>query len=199
VFDDVVRKAKEEKSNKPPQSPIHPTGQQAAREDRKPHLLVKLVGFLLAVLGAAAAVLAFLPRVLPSISEPTIQGQPFSASVTITNTGSIPLQNVSVGLGINEICPANSPCNSSEFPTPGANHSGNLVQRVGRKPRDLGIDERFTFPLNEIIDTQNSATDYANIAIVVDYEIPIIKWKREKIYPLYTRKDNNGHIHWFWE
>ncbi|MGA7381280.1 MAG: hypothetical protein WBX03_10540 [Terriglobales bacterium] len=64
----------------------------------------------------------------------------------------------------------------------------------------MAIDDRFTFPLNDVFDTADqNGLSYANLAIVVHYEIPLIHWKGEKAFPLATRQQRNGKLYWYWQ
>jgi hypothetical protein len=64
----------------------------------------------------------------------------------------------------------------------------------------MEIDDRFTVALNDVLGTAApGGLQYADIAVIVDYEIPIIHWKRKKTFPIYTRKASNGKLYWQWK
>ena len=65
-------------------------------------------------------------------------------------------------------------------------------------PRDLSKDDRFTVALDDIFLPSGGATIvYADMAIVIRYEIPIIHLKQKKIFPFISRKQTNGKVYWY--
>jgi hypothetical protein len=42
-----------------------------------------------------------------------------------------------------------------------------------------------------------SGVGSADIAIIVDYEIPLIHLTREKIFPLSAKRQSNGNFYWY--
>ncbi len=146
------------------------------------------------LIGGVAALLALLPRVTPTISDPVDPDEPFSSSVTITNTGYIPLNAVIPSIGMCQM-------EFADGPPPDLNlsctyeHDWRLAKWV---PHDLAIDDRFTFALNDVIESKGYARlQYADIAIKLQYEIPIVNVKGEKIFPMVARKQSNGRFYWY--
>jgi UDP-glucose 4-epimerase len=45
----------------------------------------------------------------------------------------------------------------------------------------LGLDDKFTFALNDVLHTHPSNLEFAAIAVEAEYEIPAIHWKKEKM------------------
>jgi hypothetical protein len=173
---------------------------QKLEAKKPPHRnrLLKVLAFLVGVPGVLAALATLLPRLTPIISDPADPDNPLSISVTVTNTGYIPLSLVTASVATCYLCTKGSPCEVPEFPP-------RLTQctkfrRAQWGAHYMAIDDRFTFPLNDVLDTADpKGLSYANIAIVLDYEIPLISWKREKAFPLATRKQRNGRLYWYWE
>jgi hypothetical protein len=153
------------------------------------------------ILGAIAAVVTLLPRVSPSVSDPVDPKDPFTSSVTITNTGFIPLDAVSVQIGIAEICAVGASCSAPDFPDPKIDHEHiTRIQRRQWVDHDLGLDERFTIALNDAVRQESAnGTVYADLSVIVRYRIPIIGWTREKVFPIYTHQQANGYLYWYTE
>jgi hypothetical protein len=61
---------------------------------------------------------------------------------------------------------------------------------------DLGLDDKFTVGLNDIWGKKDNLLT-ADISIVVEYEMPLIPWKREKTFPFTAVKQSNGHFYWY--
>ena len=145
------------------------------------------------LVGGIAGVLAFVPRVTPTLSEPADPDDPFTASVTITNTGFIPVRAVIPGIGVRSIGFSGKEVMGDP--------QGDLVpvHRADMKPRDLGLDERFTFALNDFFDPGKNNLSKADIAVIVDFEpyTPFWHWRREKVFPMFARKQMNGKFYWY--
>jgi hypothetical protein len=118
---------------------------------------------------------------------------PFSASVTIANTGLLPLDSVQSFVGLQKIS-FGDPKNPAIVY--GYSESKTLIYNAVWRSADLGLDDKFTFGLSEIWWKQPDLLT-ADIAIVIKYEIPIIHWKREKIFPLTAVKQTNHVFYWY--
>jgi hypothetical protein len=147
-----------------------------------------------------------IPRVTPSISSPINPINPFSSSITITNSGNIPLDSVSVSVKIRAICGTAAPVcpNETQYPDPTRfDDIATTVHHPEWVDRHLSIDGRFDFSMGDSFfqppDEPDTVTlKFADIAVVVDYQLPIIHWKMHKQFPLYTRKASNGTLYWVW-
>jgi len=62
---------------------------------------------------------------------------------------------------------------------------------------DLGLDDRFTFALNDAFSFPKPNFGDADIAIILTYQIPILHWQREKVFPFVTKKQTNGNFYWY--
>jgi hypothetical protein len=67
----------------------------------------------------------------------------------------------------------------------------------------MGLDDKFDVSLDDLFRVPKDqppvpTLKFADIAAVVRYEIPIIHWRREKVFPLYTHPDKDGVLHWRW-
>jgi len=154
--------------------------------------LVKLLAFVIGAPGVLAALLSLLPRLAPTVSDPVDPDDPFSSSVTITNTGYIPLDAVYPGIAVCEIAAKGTPTLDR-----GPCDYSNRWHKDAWNPRNLGLDDRFTFALNDVWETKKGALAYADVAVTIDYEIPIIHWKRTKVFPLVARMQTNGRFYWY--
>jgi hypothetical protein len=179
-------------SNKAPKLPKSKKPPKKAKKQRAGISPLAVLVTVATLIGGIAAAVAFYPRVTPTVSDPSDPNDPFSSSVTITNTGLMPLGSVSGFVGLNELHTQNS-----QGPTYGV--YGDPNQKYARfygpnwKSHYLGLDDRFTFVLS---DAFGPGYGEGNLAIIVDYEIPIIHMKREKIFPLISKKRSSGTFYW---
>jgi hypothetical protein len=153
--------------------------------------VVAVVGMLLALIALPAAVVMFLPRVTATVSDPVDPGDPFSSSVTVTNVGYLPLSSVRPFLTVGQIGSGGAIPDSGNF----SYNSG--FTRIDWPLRDLGLDDKFMFALNDLLEEPRGALNFADIAIRIDYEIPIIHWKKQKLFPFFARKQTNGNFYWY--
>jgi hypothetical protein len=156
--------------------------------------IVAVVLFLIGVPGVLAALLSLLPRVTVALSDPVDLEEPFSSSVTITNTGFIPLDNPNPCLAIGQV--------AGRYKQPNLNWIPNYETRFCRSdwtpPPRLAVDDRITFALNDFSHSaEPNGIRYADIAIVIQYEIPLIHLRREKVFPFVTHRQSNGHLYWY--
>jgi hypothetical protein len=157
----------------------------------------RALGVLLAgatLIGGLVAVVTLLPRVTSSISDPVDPNNPFSSSVTITNSGYIPLASVEASIAVIVVKGDGSVPTIDIYGLP---HYKSRINNVQWRSHYLNVDDRFTIALNEITEWPREHLGKADIAIVIDYEIPIIHLPREKIFPIYARKQSNGNFYWY--
>jgi hypothetical protein len=151
------------------------------------------------LLGVLAAAVTFLPRLTVTISDPPDLENAFSALVTVTNSGSVPLDSVATIMGVGEICTQGAPCSAPDFPDPMRVYKTRF-QRTQMIPRHMALDDHFTLALDDIARAADEGgLVYADVAVVVEYRVPYIPWKSEKTFPLYTRKASNGKLYWQWK
>jgi hypothetical protein len=166
------------------------------RKERRVALWSAALAAVLA-LGTLLGYLALIPRVTATVSDPLDQNDPFSSTITIQNSGYIPLRSVRVNLGINYIT------FMSRYGTPktiiGQERTGTEVSYANGPPRDLGMDERFTVSLNDAFSTNNQGLIAAQITIIVQYRWPLIGVRREKRFPLTAKRMKDGSFRWFAE
>ena len=155
-----------------------------------PSLMAVILG-LATLLGGAASALTFLPRLTPSVSDPYDPNDPFSSSVTITNTGYLPLASVEIFIGLNNLRLRDQ--EGPKYGTYGDNGKYARFAAPSWTTHYLGLDDRFTVLLNDEFDPGFGA---GTLAVIVDYEIPVLHLKREKIFPLLSKKRNNGTFYW---
>ena len=184
-------------SNKAIKRPKPKKRQQTAKETGQNKKIKKIPFRILSGIATLAGILGlvtFLPRVTVSVSDPLDSNNPFSAIVTVSNTGYLPLSSVEPALGLRRMAFGN-PAAPTIIQGPSQKaYVG--IENVVWHPSDLGIDEKFAFGMNEIWGSQTHLLT-ADIAILVKYEIPFIHWKREKIFPLTAVKQTNGQFYWY--
>lgn len=156
---------------------------------------LKVIAASVGIPGVLAALLALLPRISVALSDPVDPENPFSSSVTLTNTGYIPLDAVVPFFAVGQIgTPPGAHQNLGFCPD---YKSPRIVREQWGFPRDMAIDDRFGFPLNDVWDTFQHGLEFADIAIVVQYKIPLLRLQREKIYPFIAQKQTNGRFYWY--
>jgi hypothetical protein len=148
----------------------------------------------IATLAGILGLVTFLPRVTVTVSDPLDPTNPFSATVTVANTGYLPLNSVEPAFGLMKMTFGN-PAAPRTFQSSSQKKYVGIANRLWH-PSDLGIDDKFAFGMNEIWGNQPNLLT-ADIAILVKYEIPIIHWERQKIFPLTAVKQTNGRFYWY--
>jgi hypothetical protein len=67
-----------------------------------------------------------------------------------------------------------------------------------RTPVHLGLDDRFTCDLKEFFEGPGPPRLVsADVAVAVQYQIPIIHLKREKMFPLFAAQQHDGIFRWY--
>ena len=157
--------------------------------------LVKILSVVIGIPGILAALVYFVPRLTVTVSDPVDANDPLSSSVTVTNTGVIPLQHVIPGFCFDKITTRMLPQNKPRSLL-GDCHKQTIYIREWH-PHDLGLDESFTFSLNQFLGSQPTLVS-AQIAIVVQYRLPWIHLNREKRSPLFAKRQTNGNFYWYY-
>jgi hypothetical protein len=179
-------------SNKAPKQAKSKSAKRRAIETKGRISPLAVVLGVATLIGGCAAIVTFFPRVTPSVSDPYDPNDPFSSTITITNTGYLPLGSVEAFVGLNELHTRDA----AKGPT--YRHEGTrgkYARFAGGtwKAHYLGLDDRFSFLLNDVI---APGFGVGNMAVIIDYEIPIIHMKREKIFPLLSKRRPNGTFYW---
>ncbi|HWA95472.1 MAG TPA: hypothetical protein VG844_12795 [Terracidiphilus sp.] len=192
------KKNRRKTKTKPQTRLLNPKKTTKAKENTPAARKTRIWPYLWSALLAVATLLGYavlIPRVNISISDPVNPSDPFSSSVMISNTGYMPLDSVKASLSIQRIEGA-GPNGEAITTIVGAPNYGSRITGEDLGPRDLGLDDRFTFALNDI-NKINGALKSADIAVVVQYEFPIIHFKSSKIFPYFARKQSNGNFYWY--
>jgi hypothetical protein len=152
----------------------------------------RVSGTVLGLITVASLILVLWPRLTVTISDPVDPDDPFSSSVTVTNTGYIPLESVIQSVGVGQIGGINTVEDKSFIP------EYTEVRRAQWQPQNLGLDQKFTFALNDMVDMKTADMGYADIAIWVEYELPGLPFKLKKPpFPYVARRQTNGHFYWY--
>ncbi len=183
----------------PKQAMRQTKGIQSDKNQNKSGRMRVAIGALLGVatlIGVPGALLTVLPRISATVSDPTDTNDPFSSAVTVSNTGYIPLRSVVIDIAWSKITALN------EYGNPvtllgdiGTQHFRSLHW----SPQNIGPDERFTESLNDVFSTNRYSLLNAEIAIVVEYDLPIIHLHREKRFPFFAKRQRNGAFYWYAE
>lgn len=170
----------------------------AAQPAAKTRIGISLLGIVLGIatlIGGFVAVLTLLQRVTATISDPVDSGNRFSSSITVANTGYIPLRLVEVLIAMRDISLVNASGHTVSLL--GSKDFGSQFRRLQWKQRDLGLDDRFTVPLNDVITGSSLSLLGADIAVIVVYKLPVVFMTRRKVFPIYARRQSNGNFYWY--
>ena len=143
------------------------------------------------VLGATVlAYVVLIPRPVATIDEtPPDPANPFSSPITVVNTGFLPLHNVSIGIAVQQIaCDGTVPCGTL---TGQPNYQTVLMPTMW-VPRDMNMDDRFTIAFDQVLAAPPNHLGKADIAVVIEYELPVIHFGMTKRFPYYARKQASG-------
>jgi hypothetical protein len=146
---------------------------------------------LLVTATIVGGLVVLIPRTTVSASDPVDPADAFSSLVTVSNTGYIPLLSVKPYIGMQRISAIDG------FELKGAPNYTSRINVDAWKSHRLGLDDKFTFALNDLYKVCPGRMAGADLAVIVDYEIPLIHIKLEKIFPIYARKQTDGHFYWY--
>jgi hypothetical protein len=137
------------------------------------------------IVGLVVALLAFLPRVTVTPSDPVNSSNPFSAAFTIQDTGVVTLNDVSTYVGLGQIL-TNGAKVDQIVPTFGSrltmtpawqNHTLPMDATLTITPMDVFVRIP-AFPVRQ--------TTFADIAVVIKYKPWIMPFHREKVFRFVT-------------
>jgi len=155
------------------------------------------------IVGGAAAVVTFLPRMTVDASGPFDPSQNPPVSFTIANTNVVPLEDVTPKLGF---CAVSINLGMPDTPTKpplglaqcNEKSTGILWAAEWHHSR-LGMDERFTATWDDAFhnDITGGVIDYADIIITINYRPWFLPWYGQKTFRFVTRKLGDGKFYWF--
>jgi hypothetical protein len=173
------------------------TSQKAAQKATKTKIQISPLRAVLALatlIGGFAAVVMFLPRVL--VSSPSALVDPnnmMSSSFEISNTGYVPLEEVSVklaaaymgGTAIRGAMP-------EALKSDGSPNFGILIGLRNSEHHYLDLDDHFTVnPESNLIGVKT-----ADVVFIVSYRPWIIPIRKEKLFRFIAKKDARGNTYW---
>lgn len=147
----------------------------------------------IATLVGILGLVTFLPHITTTISDPVDPNNPFSASVTITNTGVFTLDEVEPFFGLRKMT-FGGPAATRTWLGPAQQYTRFGIR--GWHASSLDPDKNFTFALDEIWGNQPNLRS-ADVAVIVQYQVPLVHWKREKTFPYSAIKQTNGRFYWY--
>jgi hypothetical protein len=174
--------------------PVRAKETQVKEESSRGRAARVLLGFA-TLLGIPAFVLMVLPRVyVPTPSGPVDPNNVLSVSSEISNTGYVPLNDVSASMVAGEIHGPEGGASMVGKLKPNGAPAFNIHFPIQKNQHHyLGLDGKFTInPENQL----SGAIESADIAIVVSYEPWFIPIKREKMFRFVAKKDARGRIYW---
>jgi hypothetical protein len=166
---------------------------ETVEKSRRPASIVAVILGLATLLGGIAAAVTLLPRVTLSVSDPPNVDDPFSSSITVTNTGYLPLNSVAPAISWDKIV-----FQGPNGPVTLLGNGSKQAFNVKNWPsRDLGLDEALTVALNDVFIGNRQSLISAQITVTVKYEIPVIHFQREKRFPLVAKRQTNNDFYWY--
>ena len=183
-------------SNKGYKKPKQRKPPKKATKTKTKNSRLGLVLGLATLLGVPGAVFSFWPRMTVSVSEPVDVNNPFSASATITNSGMLPLNNVSAALGLKEITGTIMGFPNMTSTTDNGGYAF-LLNPWMSKQRNLHPDDRFTVPIDVLGPSPDKDFKKGEVAIAVFYHVPLLPHEFRRIFPLVAVRKSDGHIHWY--
>lgn len=184
------KKSKRPTSRKTQEKSKNPTPKPIPISKSKP--VKAIVGGICTFIAFLTAFVTLLPRLDVSIANPVAANDPFSSQVTITNSGYMPLNDVSVAIGVGEISTKQETADSVHPLT--TNWASQL--RGDWPKEDLSAGKKLTVPINDVVTTSSNNVTYAEIGIIVHYHWPLIPVEGEFVSRYIAKKQTNGQYYW---
>jgi hypothetical protein len=159
-------------------------------------------GTVATIIGGAAGVVTFLPRITVEASGPFDASPRPPVSFTIANINVIPLEDVRPLLGfcalsLNFGMPDAPSAPPPSFPRCTEKSSGFLTATNWHHSR-IGMDEKFTATWDDAFHNQTPGSiDYADVMITVVYRPWFLPWQSQKTFRFVTRKLGDNKLYWF--
>ncbi len=169
-------------------------GSKTTERSGIPRRVWELLLAIATLVGLPAFVLTVLPRV--SVSAPSAPLDPnniLSVSFDISNSGYIPLDDVSAKLGAGHIGAPGEPGIHSRLKPNGVPYFDVYFPIIQNQHHHLGLDERFT------INPESQLGGYirnADIAVIVSYQLWFVPWHTEKPFRFIAQPDGQGKVYW---
>lgn len=197
------RKRRERERQRPPKPPQPPPKERWSRSK-------KIFAGTLAVatiVGGLAAVLTFLPRVTVDFVDTEETSDTISSHFTITNTNFIPLEDLSVSIGLCRIQVSFKDFKGGDQPvdliTNGQNdicdYSNISFLTVNTWLRHrLRMDERYTIDFSEYFKTYKMPLKLlsGDSAIVLEFKLWIWPWPQKRYFRFVTETPKAGRVRW---
>jgi hypothetical protein len=145
-------------------------------------LLGSVVTAVVTLVGLGSGILSILPSVSATLSDAHDPRDPFTSSITVQNTGLVPIRDVQLNVAIADI---NMKPNRKTIGLSGGKNYSTELHLESWIPRDMGRDERYSVPFSGMFTHPKGETsvEQADIALVVHYKTPWIAWSRKKVFP----------------
>jgi hypothetical protein len=150
------------------------------------------------LLGGAAAVVTFLPRLSIDPSGPFAPTKPLTAPFHIANNNFVPLDDGEVDVWVCNVFlrPIGRKIHKCE-PDPAAKLANIGLQMSRWKFARISMDNRFDAPIGYVFNITPPAEIYAvDIIVIVTYHPWILPWIRHYALRFYTRSQSDGQLYW---
>jgi hypothetical protein len=150
------------------------------------------ISVFLALLGGAAAIMTFVPRIVVADSAgPIDSSNQFSMAFSITNNNPYPLKDVSVSLALCDIVTEPLPFT----PKPSCDvYNTSTLTRPDWQHHRLLPDEPWTILVGDMFTIEHLSG--ADIGIFVSYQPWFLPWHWDKAFRFITSRQPNGYLYW---
>lgn len=152
--------------------------------------LGKVGALFVTLLSLAAAIISFLPRIVATVSDPVDANDPFSSTITVENTGSVPLEDVHFDIAVRNLS-----FSSYAAMVGDSDYSWLFAPDLGWGGH-LNPADKYARPLNGVFHATRDDFEGADFGIVVIYRIPFTRWYRRKLFLEKAMRQSNGN--WYW-
>jgi hypothetical protein len=150
-----------------------------------------------AVIGSFVVLVSLLTGVHVVASDVVKASDPFSSSITISNTGYIPLRSLYIRVCLGAIQWTSDPIPPSALKLDWDwDYLRHCIHATEWESDRLGRGDEKTIAL-KMFNVTNAAVSWADLAIEVNYELPFIPVKRRQLFPMATKRQSDGKLYWF--
>lgn len=173
------------------------SGSRQKRANQSPNkpssfaLLRKVGAVIVTLVGFAAAIVNFLPRIAATVSDPLDANDPFSSTITVENTGPVPLEDVHFDIAVRNLS-----FSSYAVMVGDSDYSWLFAPDLGWGGH-LDPADKYSRPLNKVFHATKDDFEGADFGIVVIYRIPFTRWYRRKFFLEKAMRQSNGNWYWF--
>jgi hypothetical protein len=157
----------------------------------KTKTVITAVGGAVGVGATFLAYVVLIPQLSVTATNPVAPNDPFSSTITIVHNRFYPLVNVTYGLSLGRVDFAGGGVFMGE------KQYATALYPMWQKPQVLDDEHPIQFPANSIYFGNKEDLKHADVAILVDYDLPLIHWHTSKFYPFEVTRQRDGNFDWY--